>query len=183
MDFLRSGDFLWGVRGQTELPTSGQHMLKAVADGSDTLIEVDETNNAYEQAYIATRSRRRRALPDLTVSAIKVNGHAPDGEDDCREGNNDVTVVVKNGAATNAGDFYVRLAVDDGKAAEKYLVDGLGAGTEQDIKFGSANRSSVIGRVLAADVKLARTPSWPRAPRSTALGCESWPMRSATTPP
>ena len=32
---------------------------------------------------------------DLTVGAIKINGQVPDGKDDCKDGKNTVTVVVK----------------------------------------------------------------------------------------
>jgi subtilase family serine protease len=124
---------------QVALPTSGQHRLTAVADEPNTVLEYNETNNVYEQTYTATASAPApsRALPDLTVKAIKVNGHAPDGKDVCREGKNDVTVVVKNGATTNAGDFLVRLVVDDddGDLRQKGLDDGLEAGAEREVRF------------------------------------------------
>ena len=124
---------------ETELPHSGQHRLTAVVDEPRTLVEYNETNNVYEQTYtaVAPAPSQAQALPDLTVSAIKINGTPPYGTDDCREGRNDVTVVIKNGATTNAGDFHVRLVVDDdqGSGKERYLVDGLEAGKEQGVRF------------------------------------------------
>jgi hypothetical protein len=40
---------------QTALPTSGQHRLTAAADDRDILTEVSETNNRYEEPYLAAR--------------------------------------------------------------------------------------------------------------------------------
>jgi hypothetical protein len=75
-------------------------------------------------------------VPDLTVSAIKVNGRVPDGKDDCKDGKNAVTVVVKNGGTTDAGGFAVRLVVDDAQgAAVEQSVSGLEAGQEREVRF------------------------------------------------
>src|SRR5206468_2096529 len=93
-----------------EVPASGQHILAVVVDASDAVIESNETNNIYEQPYLATAPATpttspkssaapsptptpSAALPGLTVSAIKVNGQATDGKVDCKEGKNAVTVV------------------------------------------------------------------------------------------
>jgi hypothetical protein len=109
--------------------------------------EMVERDNGFSERYVpppnqapgtqptptATTPRPNAALPDLTVSAITLNSHVPDGKDDCREGKNDVTVVVKNVAATNAGDFIVRLTVDDGNATEKGL--DLETGAEREVGF------------------------------------------------
>jgi subtilase family serine protease len=72
---------------------------------------------------------------DLTAAAIKVNGQAPDGKDDCKEGKNAVTVTVKNGGQANAGGFVVRLSVDGDQAGEEF-VNGVEAGQEREVKFG-----------------------------------------------
>jgi hypothetical protein len=124
---------------ETALPTSGQHLLAAVVDGPRAVVEFDETNNVYEQTYTATESSAppSQALPDLTVSAVRVRGQVPDGKDDCKKGRNDVSVLVKNTGAVKAGDFRVRLVVDDdsGTAREEELADGLDAGKEHEVRF------------------------------------------------
>ena len=77
-----------------------------------------------------------QARPDLTVSAIRVNGRVPDGKDDCKDGKNDVSVVVKNAGIANADAFVVRLQVDgaEDQTAEKSL-PGLDAGQEREVRF------------------------------------------------
>jgi subtilase family serine protease len=70
---------------------------------------------------------------DLTVRAIRVNGQAPDGKNDCKAGKNDLTVVIKNGGKGEAGRFAVRLGVDgDNREA---TVDRLDAGKEREVSF------------------------------------------------
>ena len=73
--------------------------------------------------------------PDLIVSAIKVNGQAPDGKDDCKDGKNAVAVIVKNAGAANAGPFAVRLDADGDTTVDE-SVDGLEAGKEREVRFG-----------------------------------------------
>jgi len=75
-----------------------------------------------------------QARPDLTVSAIRVNGQVPDGKGDCKDGKNAVAVVVKNGGTTNADDFAVSLAADKEQVADK-RVPGLEAGQAREIRF------------------------------------------------
>jgi len=74
---------------------------------------------------------------DLVIGAIKVNGRVPDGRDDCKDGKSDVVVVVTNQGARKAGDFVVRLVVDDaqGAALEQGLDAGLDAGKEVPVTF------------------------------------------------
>jgi hypothetical protein len=74
------------------------------------------------------------ALPDLTVSAIKVNVRVPDGKDDCKDGKNTVIVVVKNGGKADAGKHILVLAVDGNNVAEE-AVSGLKAGQEQEVRI------------------------------------------------
>jgi len=139
-----------------ELPTSGQHRLAAVVDPQFQMREFDETNNRIEITYTGTPTgapkqltgsappastptnsgvNRGEAQADLTVNAIKVNGQAPDGKDDCKDGKNAVAVVVKNAGAADVEGFAVRLAVDGGEALEE-SVDGLEAGKEREVRFG-----------------------------------------------
>lgn len=124
---------------ETELPTSGQHTLAVVVDEPRAVAEFNETNNVYEQSYQATGAPAAQgptsssALPDLAVSAIKVNGQASDGKGDCKEGKNTVTVLVKNQGAAKAKDFVVRLVVEGG--AEEQSVSGLDVGTEREVRF------------------------------------------------
>ncbi|HZO31972.1 MAG TPA: CARDB domain-containing protein, partial [Chloroflexota bacterium] len=75
-----------------------------------------------------------QARPDLTVSAIRVNGQVPDGKGDCKDGKNAVAIVVKNGGTTNADDFAVSLAADKEQVADK-RVPGLEAGQAREIRF------------------------------------------------
>jgi hypothetical protein len=72
------------------------------------------------------------SLPDLAVSAIRVNGQVPDGKHDCQDGKNDITVVIKNAGPANAGPFAVELAVGKTVAANK-SVSGLEAGKEREV--------------------------------------------------
>jgi subtilase family serine protease len=129
---------------EVALPTSGQHTLATVIDGPRQLAEYNETNNVYIQPYQATGPAAPAtptpgaARPDLTVSAVKVNDRVPDGKDDCKEGKNTVTVVVRNGGPVDASDFNVQLVADDaqGAALRQSVDDGLGAGKEVAVTFG-----------------------------------------------
>jgi hypothetical protein len=97
------------------------------------------------------------ALPDLTIGELRINGQVPDKKDDCKDGKNDVTVVVKNGGTANAGPFAVQLVVDGNSAhAVDTLVPGLDAGKESEVRFDKV-RIRQGERVLAAtaDVKEA----------------------------
>jgi hypothetical protein len=124
---------------EVELPTSGQHTLSVSVDDEGQVTEYNETNNVYEDRYVGTGPASvstpppSAALPDLTVSAIKVNGRVPDGKDDCTAGKNSVTVAVKNEGTHGAGDFVVRLGVDETVRDE--MVNGLEAGQEREIRF------------------------------------------------
>jgi hypothetical protein len=76
------------------------------------------------------------AQADLTVSAIKVNGQAPDGKDDCKDGQNGVAVVVTNAGKAKAEGFAVRLVVDAARDdAMERSVSGLEAGQEREVRF------------------------------------------------
>jgi subtilase family serine protease len=104
--------------------------------------ESDETNNTYEIQWSATPTKPNAPVPnaaqaDLTVSAIKVNGQVPDGKDDCKDGKNTVTIRVKNQGEKKAGDFVVRLLIDDAQAdaLDQGLNDGLDAGKEATVTF------------------------------------------------
>ncbi len=127
---------------EVALPTSGQHRLAAVVDAPHAVPEFNEANNLYEQPYTApnaTSSPAPASSPaqtqaDLIVSAIRVNGQVPDGKDDCKDGKNDLAMVVKNGGAAAAGSFQVRLQVDGGEAHEA-SVPGLEAGEEREVRF------------------------------------------------
>jgi hypothetical protein len=86
---------------------------------------------------ISGPSAPAEAQGDLTISAIRVRGQVPDGKDDCKDGGNDVTVVVKNGGSANAGAFAMRLKVDDAQGdGPEQTVNGLDAGKEREVKFG-----------------------------------------------
>jgi subtilase family serine protease len=146
----------------TRLPTSGQHRLEALIDEPRALVEYDETNNVFEQAYTATLqpastsaqqgSTAAADRTELTVRAIKVNGQAPDGKDDCKDGKNEVTVVIKNDGSADAEGLTVRLDVDGAEAATQ-AVAKLAAGDEREVRFGDV-RLKKGERTLAATVDL-----------------------------
>jgi hypothetical protein len=131
--------------GEVTLPASGQHELWAVVDISNTVAESHEANNGHVQQYTVQpaaapnepTAEPAKAQADLTITAIRVNGQAPDGKNDCKDGKNAVTIVVKNQGTKKAGDFTVRLVVDgdNGTAREEELADGLAAGQEHEIHF------------------------------------------------
>jgi hypothetical protein len=75
-----------------------------------------------------------RARTDLTIGAIKVNGQAPDGKSDCKDGKNSVAVVVKNGGKEKADSVAVRLSVD-GSEVGTQSVKGLEAGKDREVRF------------------------------------------------
>jgi hypothetical protein len=81
-----------------------------------------------------TEPTARQAAPDLIVTAVRVNGRAPDGKDDCKDGKNDVAVHVKNEGSAAASAFAVRIAVD-GQEAGVVPVSGLEAGQEREVRF------------------------------------------------
>jgi hypothetical protein len=129
---------------EVQLPTTGQHQLKVVVDEPRAVAEFNETNNVYTDTYTAAASTSTStstsastpssATADLTVGAIKVNGQAPDGKDDCKDGKNGVTVVVKNAGKGDADSFAVRLGADGGDIGEQ-TVSGLEAGQEREVRF------------------------------------------------
>ncbi|HZO32586.1 MAG TPA: CARDB domain-containing protein [Chloroflexota bacterium] len=135
---------------ETALPTPGQHLLAAVVDAPRAVTELNETNNSYEQLYAAASASSStapapspqsapatgQAQSDLTVSAVKVRGQVPDGKDDCKDGGNDVSVVVKNSGSEKAGGFTVRLTVDGAQGdGSEQTVNGLEAGNEREVTF------------------------------------------------
>jgi len=128
---------------ETTLPTAGDYELAAVVDKARVVTEYNEANNVHRQTFTATPSSsssstsQGQGQADLTASAIRVRGQIPDGKDDCKDGKNDVAVVVKNAGAAKAGDFAVRLVVDgnSGAAKEEFLADGLDAGQEREVRF------------------------------------------------
>ena len=67
------------------------------------------------------------------MKAIKVNGQAPDGKNDCMISQNDLTVVVKNGGKGDAGSFAVRLTVDGDDLDA--TVESVRAGEEREVAF------------------------------------------------
>lgn len=112
---------------------AGPHMLGADVDARGKVVEFNEANNLYEQSYTVVASV---APNDLIIGAIKVNGQVPDGKDDCKDGKNDVVVVVKNAGTADVGAFTVQLVVDDATdAARKQSVSGLAAGQQQEVHF------------------------------------------------
>jgi hypothetical protein len=141
----------------------GPHQISAVVNPTTGVIESNETNNTYQRSYTAAAlsssgpttseggpastddasgtpasptSQPSQSQPDLTISAIKVNGQAPDGKNDCKDGKNAVVVAVKNAGAEEAKSVSVRLVVDDAQgAAIEQSVASLAAGQEREVRF------------------------------------------------
>jgi hypothetical protein len=168
---------------EVELELGGLHYLGAIVDRYDDRLESDETNNYLEREYTATssapvpgpspapilltsESKRKtegQGQADLAVSAIRVNGQAPDGKNDCKDGKNDVAVVVKNAGTADARDVSVRLVVDDAQgAALEQSVKGLGAGQERQVRFEDVRlkkgehqiTASVAGKDTSGDARV-----------------------------
>jgi hypothetical protein len=131
---------------ETALPAAGEHELRAAANPVAVIREFNHLNNFFKQPYTAPKASsaptptpspaQAQARADLSVSAIRVDGHVPDGNDDCKDGRNAVAVVVKNGGAADAGDFAVQLVVDgDSGAAKEEPVADLATGQEREVRF------------------------------------------------
>ncbi len=135
---------------ETVLPASGEHELGAAANPVAVIREFNHLNNFFKQPYTAPKASvsptpspapaqsqpQPQAQADLIVTAIRLNGHVPDGKDDCKAGRNAVAVVVKNGGTEKAGSFAVRLVVDgDDEEAKEKLVADLAAGQEREVRF------------------------------------------------
>jgi len=125
----------------SNLDLSGRHQFGAFADEAGTMPELNELNNYFVLELNRTppptpTPTPSPALADLTVSAIRVRGRVPDGKDDCKDGKNDVDVVVKNGGTANAGAFVVRLQIDgaSGQPLDR-TVPGLDADKEHEVRF------------------------------------------------
>src|SRR5262249_29550604 len=80
-----------------------------------------------------TSSQSSGAKPDLVARAIRINGQAPDGKNDCKAGQSTITVTVKNAGRGAAGGFGVRLTVDGSDLDAS--VDALDAGQEREVRF------------------------------------------------
>jgi subtilase family serine protease len=145
----------------------GTHRLKAVVDEPQHLMELNETNNVLEQpiavadAASSPAQTPSLAQADLTVNAIRVNGQAPDGKNDCKDGKNDIAVVVKNAGTTESENATVRLIVDDAQSsALEQAVKGLEAGQEREVRFGDVRLKKGEHSLTAiADTKKATAES------------------------
>jgi hypothetical protein len=142
------------------LDMSGRHHLGASADEAGTMPELNEFNNHVDLAVDRTPPPTPTATPipalaDLTVTTIRVRGRVPDGKDDCKDGKNDVTAVVKNRGTASAGAFTVSLAVDKEQVADE-PVPGLGAGEEREVRFDDI-RLKKGERTLTATIDAAKT--------------------------
>jgi subtilase family serine protease len=123
------------------------HVVLTV-DGEDAIAEMNEKNNSTEFTAVFNPIGSQQAQtggatagaskPDLTVSAIRVKGSDPSGNNDCDPGNNQVDVVIKNQGSTPAGGFLVELVVDNGSEPPRGAgVPGLAAGAEYTAGIGT----------------------------------------------
>ena len=160
---------------QTALPP-GPHRLTSYVDEPRAVVEVIEIDNRFELQYVAPAagaqdqspattpapaSSPSPGQPDLVVTAIRVRDQVPDDKDDCKEGKNPVTVVVKNAGTATAGPFVVRITVDEvqGDDIQAYAVvastDGLEAGQEREVRFDEVKlKKGTHALAAVADYKL-----------------------------
>jgi hypothetical protein len=143
------------------LPASGPHQILTYVDRQHVVPEMNDQNNGlystieitpdgppaapspsplplgeqHSGAIVNGRPVAPRPEADLKVGAIRIKGHVPDGKNDCTDGKNDVSVVVKNAGTGKADSAILRLAVDGDQPIEKQ-VNGLDAGKEQEVRFG-----------------------------------------------
>jgi hypothetical protein len=129
-------------------PAAGKYDLLASANLQGPQREFNHLNNTLRQPYTPAKTASAPApepepspapVPaldqaDLTITAIKVNGQVPDGKNDCKDGKNDLAVVVKNAGTSKAGSFVVRLTIDGENPVEQ-TVNGLDAGKEREVRF------------------------------------------------
>jgi hypothetical protein len=133
------------------LPATGQALLAAVIDPANAVAEFNEANNTLKEPYQGTglaipespatptpapggSKVEEIRKPDLNVATIKVNGHEPDGKNDCQDGKNTVVVVVKNDGTESAEKITVQLAVDGGQTVTK-LIASLEPGEAAEATF------------------------------------------------
>jgi hypothetical protein len=137
---------------RAELPAR-THGLWFALDEPRQIPEMDETNNLSGLAVRSLEPSSSASVPapspepkptvekaepsgdkpDLTVSAIRVNGQVPDGKNDCKDGKNTVAVIVRNAGTVASDTFGLRLTVDGVDLDAGVL--GLNAGQEREITF------------------------------------------------
>ena len=114
--------------------TNNSAMLPVPALGPAAAPSVKPSGTQADQS--GTQEESGGVNVDLTVRAIKINGQAPDGKDDCRVGNrNTVAVVVKNNGSGDSGRFTTRLIVDGDETDA--TVDNVRTGEEREVAFGN----------------------------------------------
>jgi len=126
-----------------------QHRWSVVVDDQRKIVELDEYDNRLDREGLGAgpaspvpspmpmpSPKPNASLPDLTITAIEINGRVPDGKDDCKDGKNTVAVTVKNVGAADAGSFVVHLSEDKADVAlGDKKVDGLKAGQDRELRF------------------------------------------------
>ncbi|HLH25240.1 MAG TPA: CARDB domain-containing protein [Chloroflexota bacterium] len=138
----------------------GPHRFALSVDEPRQVTEMNETNNRSAETTYALRTANAgqpgpavgpavvaperapasaplsAAQPDLAVTALRVRGEAPGGQNGCDPGRNQVTVVIKNLGTGAAANFAVRLVVDNrDNEARNQAVTALEAGQELEVRF------------------------------------------------
>jgi hypothetical protein len=132
--------------------TPGQHALEVAVDTMFVIIEDDEENNVFQQAYTASAPQTTTSSPsgpmtttngkepeasaqaDVRIESIRVRGDKATGESDCIPGKNDLVVTVKNTGSKPAGTLSIQLRVDN-EDDEETTVAGPDAGKARDVVF------------------------------------------------
>jgi hypothetical protein len=136
----------------------GTHSLAVSVDPDRAIPESNEGNNVFARDYVrrviddivvtgggavlepAQPPVVQGGQPNLQVSAIRVKGKNPSGQNDCDPGQNDVTVVLKNQGDGQAENLNVQLIVDGkDKEALNKPVASLSAGQELNVVFNAVD--------------------------------------------
>jgi hypothetical protein len=125
------------------MPHERPHFVSLSLDEAREVPEMDETSNQrINENFPAVASPEGSGSPsssqpqaDLIVSAIRVNGE-PSSANDCKEGKNDVTLIIKNQGSAMAAGSVARLTVgNDDDDAEERTVESLNPGADKDVRF------------------------------------------------
>jgi hypothetical protein len=133
------------------LVPAGQHRYTVTLDPTRQVPEMNEHNNAMAETIALGSAPTGGASPmvgpantagdasnagqaDLVVTSLRVRGREPTGSKDCKEGRNDIAVVLKNQGAASASGFALQVVIDDDEVEEKAGLS-LDAGKELSVRF------------------------------------------------
>jgi hypothetical protein len=123
-------------------PFTHEHAVQEIHTGNNGFVEKIIVSAAAvgqapsSEGLMGGESSPTAGQADLTVSAIRVKGKEPDGQNDCDPGKNDIRATVKNQGPVAAAAFPVQLVVDEETdEVHERSVSALDAGKQQDVSF------------------------------------------------